>query len=105
MMGQTVEQRGGHFGVAKNTRPFAKCEIGCHDHRGLLIEAADQVEQQLSAGLCERQIAELVEHDEILAAQIVGQAPRPSGAALGLKSVDQIDDIERPAARTAAARQ
>src|ERR1700689_3203203 len=100
MMGQTVEQCGRHLGVAKNTRPFAECEIGCHDHRCLLIEPADQVEQQLSASLCERQIAELVEDDEILAAQIVGQASRPSGSALGLKSVDQINDIEESASGT-----
>ena len=59
------------------------------------------MEQQLPASLRERQIAEFVEHDEILAAQIVSQAPRPSGAALGLKSVDQIDDIEEAAASTA----
>ena len=88
MMGQTVEQRGRHLGVAKNTRPLAECEICRHDHRGLLIEAADQLEQQLPAGLRERQIAELVEDNEILAAQIVGQPPWPSGSALGLKSVD-----------------
>ncbi len=101
MMRQSVEQRGRHLGVAKNARPFAECEICRHDHRGLLVEPADQVEQQLPAGLCERQIAEFVEHDEVLAAQIVGQAPRPSGSALGLKSVDQIDDIEESASGTA----
>ena len=98
MMGQAVEQRGGHLGVAKNTRPFAECEIGRHDHRGLLVEAADQVEQQLSASLRERQIAEFVEDDEVLAIEIVGQASLASGAALGLKPVDQINDIEEPAA-------
>src|ERR1700675_74646 len=27
MMRQAVEQRGRHLGVAKNTRPFAECEI------------------------------------------------------------------------------
>src|ERR1700738_4777534 len=49
----------------------------------------------------ERQIAEFVEHDEVLAAKTVGQASLASGACFGLKLVDQIDDIEEPASGTA----
>ena len=63
----------------KTLRPFAEGEIGGDDHRGLLVEAADQVEQQLAAGLGERQIAEFVEHDEVHAAEIVGQPALPAG--------------------------
>jgi hypothetical protein len=58
------------------------------------------VEQQLPARLGERQVAELVEDNEVFAIQIIGQPPLASGAALGLKPVDQINDIEEPAART-----
>jgi hypothetical protein len=50
MMRQPVEQRCGHFGVAKHARPFTEHQVGGDDHRGLLIETADQVEQQLTAG-------------------------------------------------------
>ena len=59
-MRQPVEQRGGHLGVAEYTGPFAKGQVGGDDDRGLLVEAADQVEQQLAAGLGEWQIAEFV---------------------------------------------
>jgi len=52
--------------------------------------------------LGERKVAEFVEDDEVFAAKIVGQAPGASGAAFGLESVDQIDDIEEPASGTAA---
>lgn len=65
VMGQSVEQCRGHLGVAEDDWPFAEVEIGGDDHRGLLIEMADQVEQELTSGLGERQIAELVEHDEV----------------------------------------
>ena len=101
MVGQAVEQRGRHFGVAKYARPFAEGEIGRYDYRRLLIEAADQVEQQLPACLRERQIAELVDDDEVLAAKIVGQASLTSRACFGFQLVDQIDDIEEPASGTA----
>jgi len=59
------------------------------------------MEQQLPAGLRERQVAEFVKDDEVLPAKIVGQTPLASGPALGLKPVDQIDDIEEPAPGTA----
>ena len=53
---------------------------------GALIELADQMEEQLAAGLSERQIAELVEHDEIHAGEIFGKPPLPVGAGLVLQS-------------------
>jgi hypothetical protein len=43
VVGQAVEQRGRHLGVAEHARPFAERQVGRHDHRGLLREAADQV--------------------------------------------------------------
>ncbi len=102
MVGQAVEQRRRHLGVAKHARPFAECEVCCHDYRRLLIQPADQVEQQLTASMCERQIAEFIEDDEVLAAKLIGHVPLASGSAFSLKSVDQIDDIEEPASGTAA---
>ena len=48
VMGQAIEQGGGHFGVAEDTWPFTEVEIGGDDHRGLLVEVADQMEQELA---------------------------------------------------------
>ena len=67
-------------------------------HRGLFVESADQVEQQLAAGLGERQITEFVQHDEVLAAHVVSQPALAAGAAFGFEPVDQVDDVEEPAA-------
>ena len=60
------------------------------------------MEQELAAGLGERQVAELVEDDEIEAGKLVGERAGLAVAALVLEAVDQIDDVEEPAAGTGA---
>ena len=61
MMSETVEQCRGHLGVTEHGGPFAKSQVCRYDHRSLLVEAADQVEQQLSAGQSEWQITKFVD--------------------------------------------
>ena len=102
VMGEAVEQRGGHLGIAEDARPFAEGEIGRDDDRGALVEPADQVEQQLAAGLGEGQIAEFVEDDEVEAGEIVGEPSLAAGATFGLEPVDEIDGVEEAAARAGA---
>ena len=65
MVGDAVEQRGGHLGIAEHGGPLAEGEVGGDDDRGLLVELADQVEQELPAGSGERQITQFIEHHEI----------------------------------------
>ena len=60
------------------------------------------MEQQLSAGLGERQIAELVEDDEVEAGEIIGEPSLAAGPPFGLEPVDQIDGVEEAAARSGA---
>ena len=69
-MGEAVQQGRGHLGVAEDLHPFAKVEVGGDDERGLLVELADQVEQQRAARVGERQVAQLVEDDGILLALV-----------------------------------
>ena len=71
VMGEAIEQRRGHLGIAEHARPFAEGEIGGDQDRGALVEPADEVKEKLAAGLGERQVAELVE-DEVHAAEIIG---------------------------------
>jgi len=61
------------------------------------------VEQQLSAGLSEGQIAELVEDDEVQTGKIIGEASLAASPPLGLEPVDEIDGVEEAAARSGAA--
>jgi hypothetical protein len=54
MMGQAVEKRGSHLGIAEHAGLFAEGEIGSDDDGRSLVEPADEVEQELAAGLSER---------------------------------------------------
>jgi hypothetical protein len=47
VVGQAIEQRGGHFGITEDARPFTEGEVGGDDDRGALVEPADEVEQEL----------------------------------------------------------
>src|SRR6202040_2064776 len=87
-----VEQRGCHLGVAKHTGPVAKGQIGGDDDGSALVEPADQMKEQLAAGLSEGQIAEFVENDEVHAREIFGEPPLPAGAGFALQPIDEIDD-------------
>lgn len=98
MMGEPVEQCGGHLSIAEDGGPFAECQVGGDDHAGALVELRDQMEEQLPAGLSEGEITEFVKHDEVEPRQMVGNAALPAGAGLGLEPVDQIDDIVEAAA-------
>src|ERR1700688_1897013 len=101
-MGQSSEQSGGHLGVTEDARPFTEVEVGGDDDRGPLVEPADKVEQELAAGLGERQIAEFVEDDEVHPGQVIGKPALPAITGLGLEPVDEIDDVVEPAAGAAA---
>jgi hypothetical protein len=61
VMGETIEQSRCHLWIAEYTRPFAKGEVCRDDHRGALVETTDQMEQELSASLGERPIAEFID--------------------------------------------
>ncbi len=60
------------------------------------------MEQQLAAGLAERQIAEFVDDDDIVAQQRLGKPAAATGGLLLLELIDQIHQVEEPAACTAA---
>ena len=102
VMGEAVQESGGHLGIAKYRWPFAEGEVCGDDDGGALVKLADEVEQELAASLGEGEIAKLVEDDEVEAIQIICQAAMFAAAGLGLESIDQIDDIVEPAPRAVA---
>src|SRR6185312_12606069 len=81
---------------------FAEGEIGGDDDRGPFVEPADEMEEQLPAGLGERQITEFIEHHEVEPGEVIGGASLLSIAVLCLEPIDQIDDVEEAAARSVA---
>src|SRR5437763_16969140 len=97
VMSEAIEHAGCHLGIAEHLRPIGESEIGGDQERRVLIEFADQVEQQLSAGLAEWQVAEFVDNDEIVAQQFFGEPAAAPGGLLLLQLIDQIDQIEEAA--------
>jgi hypothetical protein len=95
-VGEPVEQRGCHFGVAEHGSPFAETQIGRDDDAGAFVELAQQMEEQCAAGGAERQVAQLVQDDEVG----VGKPPRNlAGLPLALflfEGVDEFDGGEAP---------
>ena len=75
MLGEPVEEGGGHRGVAEDTRPLTEGKTGGDDHRGLLGQPADQVEEELSAALGDGQGAEFVEGDAVERGQVATLQP------------------------------
>ena len=81
-MGQSVEERRCHLRVPEDGRPFAEVEVRRHDDRGAFVKATDEVEQELATRARERQISQLVEDQEVEAAQEIRKrcsAPTFSG--------------------------
>ena len=60
VMGEAIQHGCGYLGVAKDLRPICEGEVGGNQQRGVIVELADQVEQELAIGLAERQVAEFV---------------------------------------------
>ena len=93
-MGETVEQGGGHLGIAKDRGPFAEAEVGGDDDAGPFVEFAQQMEQQCPARGAERQVAQFVQDHEVELGHCLGNL---SGFSLGLflfEGVDQFDGGE-----------
>ena len=99
---ETIEEGGGHLGITEDARPFAEGEVGGDEDRGALIELADEVEEELAAGLREGQIAEFIEDNEVDARQLPRQPALAAAAGLALEAIDQIHHVVEPAAGASA---
>jgi hypothetical protein len=61
VVGEAVEQRRDDLSVGEDVRPYGEGEVGRGDYGCALVEPADQMEQQLAAGLREWQAAGCVD--------------------------------------------
>ena len=89
---EPVQQGGSHLRVAEHCRPFGEVQVGGDHHAGVLVELAQQMEQQRASGLTERQVAQLVQDHQVHAQQAIGDAP---SLALGLLLLQRVDQIDR----------
>src|ERR1700728_2430346 len=95
-VGEPIEQRGRHLGIAEHGGPLAEAEIGGDDDAGALVELAQQMEEQGPAGGAERQVAKLVEDDEIGVSEPGRDLARFALKLLLFESVDEFDGGEEP---------
>ena len=86
MMGQAIQQSTGHFSAAEHGRPLGEGEICGDDDRSAFVEPADQVEEQLAAGLSEWQVTKFVEHDQIDPGKVLGHLAGVTGARFGFQT-------------------
>jgi hypothetical protein len=100
VMREAIEECGGHLRIAEDARPFAERQVRRDDNRGPLVETADQVEQQLSAGLGKGQIAEFVKDDEVESCEIVRETSLTTSPPFGFQPIDEIDGGEEAPARS-----
>ena len=74
-MGQPVEQRRRHLGVAEDAGPLAEAQVGGDDDAGALVKLAQQMEQQRPARGAERQVSQFIQDHEIELGQAFGKLP------------------------------
>ena len=77
---QPVQQGCGDHGVPKNLTPFGKAAVGGQNHCPTLISGVDQLEKQVPRGGAEGQVADLVDDQQLGAAEIanaLAQSPLP----------------------------
>ncbi len=110
MVGEATQESGGHLGVAEDTGPFTEGQVGRHDDRGPLVEAADQMEQDLTTGLSDGEITQFVHEFGMRSPSLRGpcrtsrgtteevDSPSlPVSARFGVEFAHHTYDVEEPA--------
>jgi hypothetical protein len=95
-VGKTVEQRRRHFRIAEYGGPLSEAQIRRDDDAGSLVEFAEQMEEQRSAGGAEPQVAQFVEDNEVGISEPPCDLAGFPLALLLFEGVDEFDRREEP---------
>ena len=74
-MRQSIQQCRCQLGITEHIGPFREAQVGGDDQAGLFVQFAQQVKQQGTTDLAERQVAQFIEDEQIDMHEPVGQAP------------------------------
>ncbi len=89
---EAIEYSGSDSGVVvEDFRPVFEDAIGGEENGAAFIAVADDLEQEVGAGFVERQIAELIDQEQIGLEVFVHFELEPSGGVGGGQGVDDID--------------
>ena len=64
MVGEAIEQRAGQALIPEDARPFLERQIRRNDSRAAFMTLAEDLEEELGAGLEKRHIAEFVDDEQ-----------------------------------------
>jgi len=87
-MCEAIQKCGCHLSISEDLGPFGEAEVGCYDDAGPLVEFAEQMEQQRTAGRAERQVAKFVEDNQVDLGHHLGHFPSLSESLFLLQCVD-----------------
>ena len=90
MVKQAVEQRGGDDGAAKDLAPFGKAAVRGQNHGAALVAGIDQLKEQVTASGDDRQIADLIDDQQLGPAQ---KAQAFAQGSLPLRLGERTDDV------------
>ena len=96
VMEQPIQQGRGDDGVAEHLAPLCKAAVGRQDHGSALITRVDQLEEQVPGGSAQRDVADLVDDQQLGAAEIADalpQAPLPVGLGQAVDDVGQRAEV------------
>ncbi len=80
-----VDHRGGDGLVAEDAAPAGERQVAGQDERGVFVAGGDELEEQVRGVLLEGQVADLVDDDQSVAAQL-GELLREPAALGGRRS-------------------
>ena len=90
-MCEPVEECCCHLCIAEDLRPFAEAEVGRDDDARALIELAQKVEQQRTAGRAEWQIAEFIKDNQVDFGQHLSHLPSLPKCLFLLQRIDEFN--------------
>jgi hypothetical protein len=64
---EPVDEGGGHHGVAEDLAPLLEAAVGGDGDRAALVAAGDEREEEVGRGSLERQVADLVDDEQVVA--------------------------------------
>jgi len=87
---QAIQQGSCDHGVAKDLTPFGKAAVGGQDHGAALAACVDQLEEQVPGGGAEGDVADLVDDEQLGAAEI---ADALAQASLAISLGQAVEDV------------
>ena len=89
----TVQEGGGHFGVAEDLRPLPEVQICRYDQRHLFVKLGHRMEQQLTAVAREGKMPKFVQEEAVVTKHVPDDPAAFFGLFFPFQFVDKAHDI------------